>query len=242
MFGRNSFNFQRSLSTPIKLVHTLKKSLCGFWSNIFWKFIHKYNILSRLCLEETALTFKDLYQHTLNWFILKRSHFVDLKHEHWCFNFEGVYQTHDFDKMLYLWMNFQSCLMKIQNVTSLEYEPVFVCSLWWLFYCAVRQACFHSRDQPKWKGLVKVSFFFTFFPKLSDSQYLKPNWDLKNTVIHTVSCQNFCVFLFTYFLSELRRAIFNTIYFFFREIAMLSSKNFPFIYQFFLLLQDLLVF
>ena len=101
--------------------------------------------------------------------------------------------------------------------------------LWWLFYCAVRQACFHSRDQPKWKGLVKVTFFFTFFPKLSDSQYLKPNWDLKNTAIHTVSCQNFCVFLFTYFLSELRRAIFNTIYFFFREIAMLSSKNFHFI-------------
>ena len=26
---------------------------------------------------------------------------------YWCFHFEGVYQTHDFDKMLYLWMNFQ---------------------------------------------------------------------------------------------------------------------------------------
>ena len=63
LFGKNSFNFQRSLSTNIKLVHTLKKSLCGFSSNNFWKFIHKYNILSLLCLVETALTLKDIYQH-----------------------------------------------------------------------------------------------------------------------------------------------------------------------------------
>ena len=64
MFWRYSFNFQTSLSTTINLVHTLKKSLCGFWAKIFWKFIHKSNILSLLCLGETALTFKDLYQHT----------------------------------------------------------------------------------------------------------------------------------------------------------------------------------
>ena len=64
MFLRNIFNFQISLSTNIKLVRTLKKSLCGFWSNNFWKFIHKCNILSLLCFGETALTFKDLYQHT----------------------------------------------------------------------------------------------------------------------------------------------------------------------------------
>ena len=35
MFWRNSFNFQKSLSTTINLVHTLKKSLCGFWANNF---------------------------------------------------------------------------------------------------------------------------------------------------------------------------------------------------------------
>ena len=35
MFGRNSFSSQRSLSTHLKLVHTLKKWLCGFSSNNF---------------------------------------------------------------------------------------------------------------------------------------------------------------------------------------------------------------
>ena len=63
-----------------------------------------------------------------------------LKHEHWCFHFEGVYQTHDLN--IHLWKLqlllpnktlakyyickwiFKSCLIKIQKSTSLEYEPV----------------------------------------------------------------------------------------------------------------------
>ena len=47
------------LSTHIKVVHTLKKSVCGFWSSNFWKFIQEYFILSLLCLR--AVTALQIY-------------------------------------------------------------------------------------------------------------------------------------------------------------------------------------
>ena len=164
MFGRNSFNFQRSLSTNIKLVHTLKKSLCGFWANNFWKFIHKCNILSLLCLEETALTFKDLYQHTLNWFILKRSHFVDLKHEHWCFHSEGVYQTHDLN------IHFGKKQFCVRFVTQLQISKISIRYLknehWYFHFLGFDQTNFGylcREETDSWSNLRQIDSYFLRF-------------------------------------------------------------------------------
>ena len=41
---------------------------------------------------------------------------------------KAVSPKHNSDKMLYLWMNLKSCLIKIQKMTSLEYESV-ICVL-----------------------------------------------------------------------------------------------------------------
>jgi hypothetical protein len=63
VFGRNSCDSQRTLSTHIKLVHVIDKPLYGISLHKFWIFIQEYYILSLLCLEETAVTLKELYQH-----------------------------------------------------------------------------------------------------------------------------------------------------------------------------------
>ena len=62
-FESNSCDSQRSLSIHVRLVHTIEKPLCRIQSHKLWTFIQKYYIVSLLCLEETAVTLKELYQH-----------------------------------------------------------------------------------------------------------------------------------------------------------------------------------
>ena len=83
-----------------------------------------------------------------------------IKHEHWCFHFEGVYQTHDLN--IHLWKlqlflpnktvtKCYICKFKIHKVTSLEYEPV-LCLLTKIFES---YSCF-SRTK-KWQNVIFVN-------------------------------------------------------------------------------------
>ena len=92
-----------------------------------------------------------------------------------------------------------------------------------------------SRAKPVFtKGSIKVERFRDFFFLYIFSKSCRlsvfevesqPNWDLKNTVIHTVSSQNFWSFLFSYFFLNCEGQ-FSTLHIFFVKLQCSVLKTF----------------